>query len=483
MTDSVAQAFLDGVLYKKRDLTLPVELLINSEGQSETIRLLHVCRLLPGKRVVCEGVWRNRRVAAKIFVEDEGAERHCQREISAAKKLLNANILAPELLTVFTTPCQKFRGIIYSWIGDAVDMASLWSQADHHNRAILLKKVFDLLRKMHAAGLLQEDIHLGNFLLDRDRLVVLDLGTIRQPNGEQALPLAETIGNLAGLLAQLPITQRDEALNILVEYSKESVWPCVDVIRKIKRPLAKAWRHRLQDYLDKSLRNCRLTRYMKSFSQVVACRRDYWNDDLQSLLDYPDDILHRAERLKSGNTATVGRVQIGDQILIIKRYNIKNIWHAFSRMLRPTRAEVSWRNSHILELAGIQATRPVALIEERWGILRRRAFFISTALQGSDLLSIGQQRQLTVDELKSLTDLLESMKIAKISHGDFKASNLLVHDGTVQLIDLDGIRWHSNKKSFEKSFLRDLNRLQRNWLDSEPISAQIKALVNSQISS
>jgi tRNA A-37 threonylcarbamoyl transferase component Bud32 len=481
MIASTAQDFLDDVVQKKRDLVLPVELSVIVDGKTESLKLLHVCRLLPGKRVVCQGLWKNRQVAVKLFVQDEGADRHCQREINAAKQLFRAGIPAPELLATCHTSGIFFRGLIYSWVTDADDIASLWLKADRHNREILLRKVFDTLRKMHAAGILQKDIHLGNFLLQQNQLIVLDLGTISQPHGQQHLPRVETINNLASLVAQLPITQREDAIEILVEYAKQSAWPCTDIARKIRRPLIKAWRYRLQDYLDKSLRDCRLTCYVKKFSQVIAYRRDSWNVDLQVLLDNPDSALIKAEVLKSGNTATVGRIRFGEQALIIKRYNIKSIWHALSRMLRPTRAEVSWRNAHILELAGIQAARPVALIEDRLGIFRGKAFFISTALQGDDLLSIGQQRQLTTKEMDSLIALLESMKVGKISHGDFKASNLLVHDEAVQLIDLDAIKWHSSKKVFERAFIRDLYRLQRNWTDDEPISLQIKNLVKSQI--
>ena len=50
-----------------------------------------------------------------------------------------------------------------------------------------------------------------------------------------------------------------------------------------------------------------------------------------------------------------------------------------------------------------------------------------------------------------------------VTHGDMKATNFIVTDEQLQVIDLDAVRWHGAEKSFLKAFRRDLQRFMDNW--------------------
>ncbi len=52
---------------------------------------------------------------------------------------------------------------------------------------------------------------------------------------------------------------------------------------------------------------------------------------------------------------------------------------------------------------------------------------------------------------------------ARISHGDFKATNQLWHDDQVWLIDLDAMQAHADQTSWHKAWIRDRSRFIRNW--------------------
>jgi hypothetical protein len=172
---------------------------------------------------------------------------------------------------------------------------------------------------------------------------------------------------------------------------------------------------------------------------------------------------------------------LGDRPVVIKRYNIKNWRHAIGRSLRSTRAEHSWRMAHLLEIMGIDSLRPVALLERRRGPLRGTAYFISTWIDAPDLLSLGTQRALDDAELLALDSLLRQMATARISHGDFKANNLLVRADRMAIIDLDSMRRHASASSFRQAFERDLKRLLRNWTNADPTFAQVARIVDARI--
>jgi hypothetical protein len=104
------------------------------------------------------------------------------------------------------------------------------------------------------------------------------------------------------------------------------------------------------------------------------------------LLAAPDRAISSGEVFKDGGTTTVARIVVKGRALLIKRYNLKNLRHALGRLWRPSRAWHSWREAHRLQFFDIPTPRPLALIEERCGPLRRRAWLICEYCPGPNLL-------------------------------------------------------------------------------------------------
>ena len=99
-----------------------------------------------------------------------------------------------------------------------------------------------------------------------------------------------------------------------------------------------------------------------------------------ALLKDLDGAIRNGVLIKDGNSATIARVEVDCQQWVIKRYNIKNFWHWLKRCWRPSRAAVSWRNAHLLEQLGIETPAPIAMLEQRWGWLRGRAYYVSQCI-------------------------------------------------------------------------------------------------------
>jgi tRNA A-37 threonylcarbamoyl transferase component Bud32 len=118
---------------------------------------------------------------------------------------------------------------------------------------------------------------------------------------------------------------------------------------------------------------------------------------------------------------------------------------------------------------GIRTPRPLAVVEERWGVVRKRAYFIMAHTPGETieeaLRAVANDSAEVAHLLDQLGQLLQQLAAARISHGDFKATNFLLSSNRIYLLDLDGMRAHTTSSAFGRAFRQDLARLKRNWAD------------------
>jgi tRNA A-37 threonylcarbamoyl transferase component Bud32 len=197
----------------------------------------------------------------------------------------------------------------------------------------------------------------------------------------------------------------------------------------------------------------------------------------------PDVLIDSNRLLKSGNTATVGTVEIDSHRYVVKRYNIKNAWHALRRCLRPSRAWNSWRNAHRLAILGIPTPEPIALLEKRWGPFRSKAYFITEYVDGVNIHQFfHSDRAKEVDWgdlVEQFGKLFQQLAAASVSHGDLKATNFIITDDKLVVADLDAMREHQFRWRFRKAFGRDLKRFIQNWTDLPEVSNIFREQIRS----
>jgi tRNA A-37 threonylcarbamoyl transferase component Bud32 len=172
----------------------------------------------------------------------------------------------------------------------------------------------------------------------------------------------------------------------------------------------------------------------------------------------------------------VARVALGEAEAVIKRYNLKSVGHALSRLWRPSRAWHSWREAHRLQLFGIATPLPLALIEERLGPLRRRAWLVTDHCPGESLdKHLSAEREPPAAEAAAIVSLFATLHRLRISHGDLKATNLLWHAGEIWLIDLDACTQHRSETAYRQAWGRDRARLLRNWPEASVLGRWLPA--------
>ena len=425
------------------------------------IELLRSLRVLPGKRIVAEGRLDGVPVLAKMFIAD-GAERHLRRERDGIAALAAAGIDTPELLGEGALD-DNARILLTRFLSTAENLGEVWNAAPRPPGAAaalaLLAPAVETVGRLHAAGLTQSDLHLGNFLRDGERLFVIDGDAVER----HAAPLraGQAGANLAILFAQLPASWDAHLAPLLAAYHGASgIAPdAAALAAEIRR--VRDWR--LEDVLKKSVRECSLFAVRQTATRFTSVVRADAGTVAPVLAD-PDAAIAAGTLLKDGNSSTVARIDVAGRTLVIKRYNLKSAGHALSRLWRPSRAWNAWQSALRLRFLGIATPAPLALIEQRWGPLRRRAWIITEYRSGQHLRALlSADAAPPPDIARALSDTFAALHQARIAHGDLKASNLLWDGQELLLLDLDATTAHRDPASFARAWQRDRARLLRNW--------------------
>jgi tRNA A-37 threonylcarbamoyl transferase component Bud32 len=217
-----------------------------------------------------------------------------------------------------------------------------------------------------------------------------------------------------------------------------------------------------------------MTVYKQTFSQVYAFSKPELIDNPISFINDIDALIENGVILKNGNSSTVSRVQYAGLDLVVKRYNFKSFSHFIRRAFRATRAANSWKYARWLDMLGINTPKPVLFLEQRYGFLRGKSYYVSMYDGGDDLLSRFNHQMPTENQLKQLSELLSAMHDHKIVHGDMKATNLMINaEDEIALIDLDAMRCVSNVDTFNKLHKKDKKRFLQNWI-AHPLLERIK---------
>ena len=424
-------------------------------------------RVLPGQRYVGRAQWQGRTVLAKLMVGGNG-HRHYLRERDGAALLIAQDLATPGVLA------EGWRAgeggwLLFEFLDDARSLWDAWRECEHaapltEGQAELLGAALGLIAQMHSRGLWQEDLHLDNLLLQTGVLHVIDGGGVRAETPGQPLSRERVLANLGVFFAQLPTTVEPFIEELLVHYllaNSEHALPLEALLKEVRK--VRAWR--LNDFLKKVARDCSLFSARIGAFGARVVRRDA-QARLHNVLDDPDGFIARGHLYKTGGAATVARIEVDGQPLLIKRYNIKSPLHWCKRFWRPSRAWHSWVEGNRLDFLGIATPRLLSVIERRWLWLRGPAWLITELLGGEDIIARFQpylNEAPPEDELAALDRLFAALIRERISHGDLKGHNLFWEQGRWALIDLDAVQQHSSDASFARAYAKDRARFLRNW--------------------
>lgn len=422
-----------------------------------------VLRLLPGRRLVVKARHHGESLLLKLFVPNKKGWRELSREQHGYRLCKEAGISVPAEKMI----SDNFAGclaVAYEFIEHA---HPLNLSANNHVQQI--QALLDLMVRCHQAGIYQQDIHPDNILVTDNRLWLIDLASVKGQAG-QPLSQKKSLRNLALLIAQFVPDQQHWFLEKLSLYYKAREWPFYQVNRTaFKNLLDKTWQKRKQTYLSKCFRACSMTAYKKTSEMEYAFKRSFFKSLGEASVRRIDELVELGTVIKAGNSATVVRTELAGRQVVIKRYNIKSPWHFLKRCWRPSRAANAWRQGNLMELLGIATPGVLGFVEQRHGVFRGKAYLISDYVENaSELSAVYADKPPSTAVLRQIKRIFNLMRAYRLSHGDMKASNLLLtQHGQVELLDLDAMREHRHEWTFQRAFARDQRRFLKNWSDKQ----------------
>jgi tRNA A-37 threonylcarbamoyl transferase component Bud32 len=467
----------------KREVKVPFKLLVQKMGDGEVeLKFLSILRLLPSKRIVALADYEGEEVLVKTYL-GRTANKNAFRERVGVLAIAQSGVNTPDLL--WEGEISGGRVLVFRYLPDAISLAEQWaSAADSEARVRILSVVMKVIASLHKHGVIQNDIHLANFLLSNGRINTIDGGAVEH-RGEGSLTEAASLKNLALFFAQF--YPRFDVLidQVFKEYVSCRQWDNDEaLIEKLRREVLRCREERKHNYIEKSFRDCTRFRCRTSLGRFEVSVRDDHSMELAQILEDPDKFIETGTLLKDGNSATVALVQLGGRSYVVKRYNVKNFMHGLRRSFRKSRAWHAWGNAHRLDFLGISAMKPVAMVENKWGPIRKSAYLVTEYIDAPDMLEWVQAGSKQNDEtkrpaaeLEAIITLIRELSEAEISHGDLKATNFLMGEGGPVLIDLDGMKDHKNHHGFKQAFRRDLIRFMDNWQEYPGLRASFATLL------
>lgn len=397
-------------------------------------------------------------------------------------------------------PARRHSFLITEALAPTISLETLCANWPEQRPSFVFKRqlINELARiaaGMHQHGVCHRDFYLCHILLScvpdgsvdqtaRPSLSVIDL---HRAIISDRLAQRWIIKDIAGLLfssADIGLTRTDlyrfvrayTGLSLRVALRQQTTfWQRVaDKADRIAlRDRQKALRPMLRDLYTSSPARVRQQR----FDRVAVFDRADDGPQLQAFIGQPDTFMVNARMLKNGDSTTVVALKLDGKLCVVKRYNLRNFWYVLRRLFRPSRAWHCWRNAHMLEAVGVDTPRPVLLLEQRWGPLRRVAYFVTEWSEGEDVLTLLADRSAREvpwpEILLRFRQLFTVMRRYQLIHGDMKVSNFLYlaasesdgAPGRLTVLDLDATRQEGCRKRFRKYFAKDVNRFLANWRD------------------
>ena len=416
-----------------------------------------------GQRVVCTDLLRvqpGRRLVARANLADELADqkevvvkafhgrrgkRDYRRERRGHRALESTGVAVPRLV-------RAGRGAgAHVLVFESIAGARAPGLAD-------TDAVVSVLARLHAGGVRQRDLHFGNFLVAAGAVYAVDGGGARRRRmGRRA-----SLRDLARLLADRP-PEWDPA-HAVAAYANGRGWALRPGERDhIDALIGAARRRQAVRFARKSVRDCTAFSVLVEAGGMTATARNDADAELLAVLADPERAMVTGVPLKRGRTATV--VRCGG--LVVKRYNVKNRAHWWRLKTRISRARRAWQAGHGLRALGVPTARPRALVERSDAAPgSASAYLVLDYVDGTSLADPATVRNANV--LGAIRELFAGLRNARFAHGDMKATNLILSDGKVHVVDLDAAVWHRSAWWFGRRHRRDRERFQRNFAAVAP---------------
>lgn len=442
--------------------------------QGKEIFCEKILRIIPKRRIVVKGLYDGQQVVIKIFISDQ-AKTHLEQEIKNYLLLEQHQFALPIVLLGSELAIAGVYVAIFTELYPVQRLQNLFQEQSATQVQYWLCEVQKLIIQLHTAGLMQADIHPDNFLIVSDTIYLIDFSSIEKIDEKDKLK------NLALFYAQIPIKFYPLITELLTAYcqvcnknlSEQEKDKFIQLVREMR------WK-RSQHFMKKCARDSSRFLMDSNEQRLYVCQRNLATPNLLNFLADPETFLQDQELiwLKKGRTCSVFKITIDQLDLVVKRYNIKSKRHFLTHFWKKSRAKKSWQFANLFNLFLLPTAKPIAFIEKYQKKLRTHSYYISEYISAIPLNEILIRKPDTVI-VENTIKLINELGELRIAHGDMKATNFIVEQQEVYLIDFDAVKQHKNDKAWLEARAKDISRFRKNWLAMPSLMKKFDTLLRA----
>lgn len=414
----------------------PVSFSVTIPGIGEVV-CSRVFRVIVGKRIVCLGQADAARMIVKLYLARHGAHRHWRRSERGCKAFVEKGVPAPGVLFSGYLPEHGVYALVLEYLegGTRVDRA-LEAIHDTAGRGAVLDALMAALAHHHARGILQQDLHLGNFMIREGGIYSLDGDQVR--SGSRPVGRKGSFRNLARLLASLPAVFGPARDARITAYAAARGWEISDrETRWIEKEARRVRYRKLGEYLGKVYRS--KDPFVARLGRDGFSVHDRRHEDVSlSAIHQAAGQLSRARR--AADAPGYSRVPVNGKDMLV--WSSTGLGPFLLRRLWP--AARVWKKALMLGRLGVETLQPVALVGRRKGLLQWGCsvfFKPAPGISLKDLMASGslspQGMEQLAENLADAFSLLGGMGIVmvRVDPGEF-----LVSGDRIVLLGLDAVQ-------------------------------------------
>ena len=326
---------------------------------------------------------------------------------------------------------------------------------------------------MHLSGLNHRDLYLCHLHIKEDvnfndlKVYLIDLHRAQIRSNVPERWLVKDLGGFFHSILQFGLSEKD-FYRFMTTYFECSLSELLQkrskLIKKIlNRCFSMYMKPRLKEFSFNSRDIPKESPYIKRVDKTCRwiANKDY---DLEKFIGIINDeslLLKNGELIKNEEGHLIVKLKINDRYFYIKKYRIKSFFHAFSRLLKETRAFNSWSALHWINMIGINTPKPILCYESN-GLLGARTSFLITEEINGERLDRALENNINQDfVVAKIQSFFKRMQWIRFSHGDTKTSNFFISQKKLTVFDLDSAKRNFLSFYFRKAILRDKMRFLR----------------------
>ena len=354
-----------------------------------------------------------------------------------------------------------------------------FQELDFPTKKRFIEKVALISRNLHNNGINHRDYYLCHFHVDSNldvekEIYLIDLHRAQLRSFVPTRWASKDIGGLFHSAMGFKLTERD-FYRFIKTYFNCSLREALGTHAKfIRTSRSRAFRMFMKPVLREI--DISFTGTQKDSSEYLRGNEDslrwiakkkYLSKGLEEVILRINAYMEKGEIIKDEDGHKIIRLNLNEEIFVIKKYQIKGSWHYLRKLFSQTRALTAWKASHWFNAAGIKTFNIVAVLERYDSLTTTESYLISLNLPGErlDEVDLNKRKEYLIEN--RLSSFFKRLKWIGFNHGDVKSSNFFLLNQELFVFDLDSARKRFPKSRVKNKINKDQQRILKSFGEHE----------------